>query len=47
MSARQQAEKGELKVPIDEVFPLKRVADAHEKSRTGRARGKIVIRVRD
>ncbi len=34
-----------LKVVIDKVFPLDRVRDALAYSRTGRARGKIVLKV--
>lgn len=34
-----------LRVQIDEVFPLDRLADAHRKSIEGRARGKIVVSV--
>jgi NADPH:quinone reductase-like Zn-dependent oxidoreductase len=34
-----------IRVQIDEVFPLERLADAHRKSIGGRARGKIVISV--
>lgn len=34
-----------IRVHIDEVFPLERLADAHRKSIGGRARGKLVISV--
>lgn len=34
-----------LRVVIDEVFPLERLADAHAKSIRGRAQGKIVVAV--
>ena len=36
---------GELEVVIDSTFPLERVAEALLRSRTRRARGKIVVRV--
>jgi NADPH:quinone reductase-like Zn-dependent oxidoreductase len=35
----------QLQVEIDSVFPLEDVAEAHRRSETGRARGKIVLRV--
>jgi NADPH:quinone reductase-like Zn-dependent oxidoreductase len=38
-------EKKQLRAVIDEVFALDRLADAHRKSMTGRARGKIVVAV--
>lgn len=38
-------EQGRLKVAIDSVFPLKDAAEAHRRSETGRALGKIVLRV--
>ena len=40
-------EKGQLTVTIDSVFPLADAAKAHERGETGRARGKIVLTVRD
>ncbi len=36
---------GTVKVLIDSVFPLSEVRAAHEKSQTGRAKGKIVLEV--
>lgn len=39
------SEANKFRAVIDEVFPLDRVADAHRKSITGRARGKIVVEV--
>jgi NADPH:quinone reductase-like Zn-dependent oxidoreductase len=39
------ADKGMLKVPVAETFPLERVADAFELSKTGHVHGKILIRV--
>jgi NADPH:quinone reductase-like Zn-dependent oxidoreductase len=39
--------EGRLRSVIDSVFPLEQVAAAHQRSRTLRARGKIVLRVRD
>ncbi|WP_281545183.1 NADP-dependent oxidoreductase [Grimontia sp. SpTr1] len=39
------ADAGKLKVSIDSEFTLGQVAEAHERSETGRARGKIIINV--
>jgi len=36
---------GKIQVVIDSVFPLKDIAQAHEKSESGHSRGKIVIQV--
>lgn len=36
---------GKLKVVLDSVYPLAEAAQAHEKSESGRARGKIVLQV--
>lgn len=38
-------EAGKLRVVIDSEYPLERLADAHERSRSGHAAGKIVVRV--
>ncbi len=43
LAARYEEKK--LRPQIDEVFPLERLADAHKKSISGRARGKLVISV--
>jgi NADPH:quinone reductase-like Zn-dependent oxidoreductase len=40
-----QIGKGRIKVVIDRVFPLDRVKDALAYSQTGRARGKIVLKI--
>ena len=52
MPNREQLEKlgefadaGQLKVSIDSEFGLDQVAEAHERSETGRAQGKIIINV--
>jgi NADPH:quinone reductase-like Zn-dependent oxidoreductase len=37
--------QGELKVPIEARFPLARAAEAYELSRSGHARGKIVLTI--
>ncbi len=39
------ADAGKLKVSIDSEFGLDQVADAHERSETGRAQGKIIINI--
>jgi len=39
------ADAGQLKVSIDSEFGLDQVANAHQRSETGRARGKIIINV--
>lgn len=39
--------KGKVKPVIDEVYDMKNVPDAYRKLRTGRAKGKIVVRVAD
>ncbi len=36
---------GKVRVLIDSVFPLAETRAAHEKSQTGRAKGKIVLEV--
>ena len=41
----QQLKTGSLKVVIDRVFPLDQIKEALAYSQTGRARGKIVLRV--
>ncbi|MFI7386197.1 NADP-dependent oxidoreductase [Streptomyces sp. NPDC049813] len=41
------AEKGQLRVPVAETFPLERVADAFELSQSGHVHGKILIQVAD
>lgn len=37
--------KGKVKPVIDEVFELEHAPEAYQKLRTGRARGKIVVRI--
>ena len=41
----EQLKTGRLKVVIDKVFPLDQIKDALAYSQTGRARGKIVLKV--
>jgi NADPH:quinone reductase-like Zn-dependent oxidoreductase len=36
---------GDLRVHVDEVFPLAEVAAAHDRGRSGRTRGKLVLQV--
>lgn len=36
---------GDVKVEVEEVFPLERAAQAHARGETGRTRGKLVLRV--
>ena len=52
--ARERLEKlgqlfdaGNLKMTIEAVFPLEEANQALELSETGRARGKIIVKVRD
>ncbi|MFF0038888.1 NADP-dependent oxidoreductase [Streptomyces mirabilis] len=40
-------ENGQVRMPIDSVFPLAKTADAHQHSEGGHLRGKIVITVED
>ena len=37
--------RGRLRVPVDRVFPLDRIADAHRYAESGEVRGKVVITV--
>lgn len=37
--------QGELKVPVEARFPLQRAAEAYELSRSGHARGKIILTI--
>ena len=39
------ADEGKLKAIIDRVYPLEQARAAHERSETGRARGKIVLEI--
>ena len=39
--------KGQVKPVVDEIFEFEQVKDAYRKLRTGRAKGKIVIRVQE
>jgi len=43
----KRVEAGTLRPVVDRVFPLDEIVAAHEYSETGRARGKIVIAVRE
>ncbi|ADK81934.1 NADP-dependent oxidoreductase [Sediminispirochaeta smaragdinae] len=36
---------GAFRMPIDEVFPFERIADAHRKSESGRVKGKLVVKI--
>lgn len=36
-------ERGLLRVHVDKVFPMKNVTEAHDRGRTGRTRGKLVL----
>ncbi|GAB3476915.1 NADP-dependent oxidoreductase [Amycolatopsis cihanbeyliensis] len=38
-------ESGALRLPIQQTFPLERIADAHRRSEEGHGRGKIIIEV--
>ncbi|UCG73005.1 MAG: NAD(P)-dependent alcohol dehydrogenase [Chromatiales bacterium] len=39
--------QGKLHSVIDSIYPLELIRDAHERSQTERARGKIVLRIKD
>jgi len=41
----QWTEQGKLKPLIDRIYPVEQIRQAHEYSESGRARGKIVVRV--
>lgn len=43
---RQLIEEGRVKPVIDSQYPLEEIQKAYERSKTGRARGKIVVNVR-
>ena len=38
-------DEGKVQVLVDSVFPLSEARAAHDKSQTGRAKGKIVLEV--
>ncbi len=40
------AENGKLRTHVDTVYPLERVAEAHDHSRTFRTRGKLILKIR-
>lgn len=42
---KELIESGQVRVVIDQVFPLEQAAQAHEVSEAGHARGKLVLRV--
>ena len=37
--------RGRLRVPVDRVFPLDRIADAHRYAEGGEVQGKVVVTV--
>jgi len=39
--------RGRLRVPVDRVFPLDRIAEAHRYAEGGEVRGKVVVTVPD
>jgi len=43
----RMVEHGELRVHVDAVRPLERVAEAHELVESGHVRGKVVVRIRE
>jgi NADPH:quinone reductase-like Zn-dependent oxidoreductase len=43
--AAEHLEAGRLKPHVEEVFPLERAADAHERLEAGHVRGKLVLSV--
>jgi NADPH:quinone reductase-like Zn-dependent oxidoreductase len=42
----QLIDEGKVKVKISKVFPLEKVAEAHQKSETGAVKGKLVLEIR-
>jgi len=40
-------QEGKIKITIDSEYPLAQIADAHRRSQTNRARGKIVVKIRE
>ena len=40
-------ENGQVRMPIDSVFPLDKTADAQRHSENGHLRGKIIVKVDD
>ena len=38
---------GRLRVPVDRVFPLERIVEAHAYAESGHVRGKVVVTVAD
>jgi NADPH:quinone reductase-like Zn-dependent oxidoreductase len=36
---------GQLRVPVDRVFTLERIAEAHAYAESGQVRGKVVVTV--
>ncbi|MDP8973333.1 MAG: zinc-binding dehydrogenase [Actinomycetota bacterium] len=42
---RHLVERGQVKPLVDEVLPLNRVGEAHERLESGHGRGKVVLRV--
>jgi NADPH:quinone reductase-like Zn-dependent oxidoreductase len=38
---------GEIKVEIETIYPLEKTREAHERSQSGRVRGKLVIRIQE
>lgn len=46
-AALRELAAGRLRVPVEEVLPLERAAEAHRRIEERRVRGKLVLRVRD
>lgn len=44
---KRLVEKGQLKTIVDSAYSLKDLAEAHERSQTGHARGKVVVYIND
>jgi len=45
MRASVLIDAGKVAIEVEEVFPLSRTAEAHERLESGRTRGKVVVRI--
>jgi alcohol dehydrogenase len=42
---RTEIEGGRIRIVVDRVYPLEQIQEAFEYSETGKAQGKIIIRI--